>query len=112
MDFAFFVVNFHYSKDEYNQLTLKEKLFIRKEYENRMVRESTLLRDSVANAVGNVFRKKNKRPTPLWKKRTKKADKQVIRDNMRTIAEIEKKETGWIDQIYKANGWKKKKGES
>lgn len=109
MDFAFFAVNFGYTKRDYAELTERDKLFIYKAYENKVVSESTLMRDAVLNAVSNALRKKNKSFMKLWKKRTQKANKEVIADHIKTIMEIEKKETNWIDKIYQANGMKKPK---
>lgn len=107
MDFAFFAVNFGYSKRDYNELTERERLFIYKAYENKIVSDTMLIRDAVFNAVNNALRKKGKRFQKLWKKRVKKADKTIVQDNLQTVLDIEKKETGWIDKIYKANGIKK-----
>ena len=107
IDFAFFVVNFGYSKEDYNALSETEKLFIRKAWENYTVSWSTLVRDAVFNGVGNALRKKGKWFQKLWKKRARKADKDLIRENTKTIMEIEEHEKGWIDRIYKANGMKK-----
>lgn len=84
-------------------------MFIRKAYENKVVTESTLIRDAVLNAIANSRRKRGKSLIKLWKKVTKRADHKAIRDNMDIIAEIEKKETGWIEKIYAANGKKVKK---
>lgn len=109
MDFAFFAVNFGYSKRDYLELTDTERMFIYKAYENKTVSWTTLVRDAVFNAVGNALRKKNKRFQKLWKKRTKKVDRDVIRETTNTIIDIEKGEKGWIDLIYKANGMKRKK---
>lgn len=108
IDFAFFAVNFGYSKRDYLELTDTERQFIYKAYENKVVSWSTLVRDAVLNAVGNALRKKNKRFQKLWKKRAKSADRDLIIENTKTILEIEKKEKGWIDLIYKANGIKRK----
>lgn len=107
MDFAFFAVNFGYSKSDYLELTDRERMFIYKAYENRVVSQTTLIRDAVFNAVGNVLRKKNKRFQKLWKRIARKADKDVICENMETVMEIEKKEADWIDLIYQANGLNK-----
>ena len=104
MEIAFFVVNFGYSKRDYLELTETEKLFIYKEFENRTVKNSTLLRDAVFNAVINANRKKGKSFKKLWKKREQRADREVIQNNIETIREIEKNEKGWIEKIYEANG--------
>nr|DAG31496.1 MAG TPA: hypothetical protein [Caudoviricetes sp.] len=109
IDFAFFVVNFGYTKADYNALTERERMFIYKAYENNLVSQSTLLRDAVFNAVNNALRKKGKRFQKLWKKRPKKANKELVNTNLQTVQEIEQREKGWIDIIYKANGMKKPK---
>ena len=102
MDFAFFVVNFGYTKKDYLALTPREKAFIYKAYENKTISTSTMIRDAVLNAEGSPFRK-------LWKKKQQKADKVTVQQNMNEIMQIEKNEKGWIDAIYEANGMKKPK---
>jgi len=60
------------------------------------------------NAYINANRKKNKKIIPLWKKKQQKADKELVKDNLRIIQETEKKEgKSWVDLIYKINGFKK-----
>lgn len=108
MDFAFFCVHFGYGKAEYNELTEREKLFIRKEYERATVSETTLLRDAVFNALWNVNRKKGRGFRPLWKKHTP-VDTEQVKSDFAVIEEIESKEKGWVEKIYSANGWKMKK---
>lgn len=109
IDFAFFVANFGYSKRDYNELTEVDKAFIRKAYENKVVTESTLIRDAVLNAIANYHRKRGKSFMKLWKKKPKKTDRIKVADDLKLVTEIEAKETGWIDKIYAANGWKKPK---
>lgn len=105
IDFAFFVVNFGYSKADYEALTRKEKVFIYKAWENKTVQESTHLRNSVLNAVNNALRKKGKKFVHLWKKKQKKLDKDVAKENMKIIRTVESNEgKAWVDLIYKANG--------
>lgn len=115
IEFAFFAANFGYSKRDYLELTDLDKQFLYKAWENRTVAAGTHIRDAVLNALTNSFRKKGKRFIKLWKKRPKKADMEKIQQNFDTIKEIEKREAGWIDRIYKANGLKrpvkKKSGE-
>lgn len=106
IDFAFFVVNFGYSKSDYEMLTPCEKAFIYKAWENKAVSDSTMFRDAALNAISNAFRKKNKRFIRLWKKKQKKANKDVIKENLHVIEEAEKKEgKGWVDLIYQTNGF-------
>lgn len=106
MDFAFFVVNFHYTRADYDALTAVEKAFIYKAYETKVVRDSNIERDAVLNAVANAHRKKGKQVQALWKKRPKKADMVVVMENINLVHEIEKGEKNWIDKIYEANGMK------
>lgn len=68
-----------------------------------------MMYNAVFTATYNVKRKKNKRALKLWRKvRTRKADMEVIHDNLAVIREVEAKEgKGWIDVIYQKNGLKK-----
>lgn len=110
MDFAFFAVNLGYSKSDYYELTPREAVFIRKKWEEKTVSESTLLRNSVLNAVSNALRKKNSRFRELWKKLGRPIDKEKAEDNMKIVQEIEEKEgKGWVDKILQANGLKRRK---
>lgn len=113
MDFAFFAVNFHYSRSDYNALTPTEKAFIYKAWEDKTVSDSTLMRDAVLNAVSNALRKKHSSFKKLWKKLQRKADKEKARDDMKIAAEIEEKEgKSWVDKVYKAAGMKRKGGKN
>ena len=104
------------SKSEYQEFTPAELIFIRKEWENAVVFDSTLTRDAVMNAEYNVNRKKGKRFRKLWTKLGKitQTEKKTYEDTKKRILEIEKeKPTRWVEKIYEANGWKlnkKKKG--
>ena len=103
-------MNLGYSKADYNALTPIEMAFIRKAYEDRVVFESTVLRDAVMNANYNINRKKGKPLKKLWTRIVKltKSDKTVQKKNVDLIQKIEKKETGWVRRLYEANGWIKK----
>ena len=109
IDFAFFVTNFHYTKTDYEALTPKEKAFIYKAWENKLVADTTHIANAVNNAVSNALRKKGKKATPLWKRKQRKHDVQKMRDTYKEvlIAE-EKKGKAWVDAIYKANGMERK----
>lgn len=110
VDFAFFAVNFNYSKSDYNELTPKDKAFIRKAYENKVVKETTDIRNAVYNAIGNALSKKNSKFVELWKKNQKKADKEKAIEDIQSVLIIEEKEgKSWVDKIYKANNMKKPK---
>lgn len=102
-DFAFFVVNFHMSRADYESLTQTEKAFIMKAYENKIVTETTLINNAVANAVANVNRKKGKRWNPLWKKRPKKSDTEELKTIMAKVKR-EDSDKSWVEKIYANNG--------
>ncbi|SJZ37901.1 hypothetical protein [Garciella nitratireducens] len=105
IDFAFFAVNFNYSKSDYEELTPKEKTFIYKAWEDKIVRESTLLNNAVYNAIANSHRKKGKKYQKLWKKKPKSVDQDIAYNNMKIIKDIEKRDgKSWIEKIYKAGG--------
>lgn len=107
MDFAFFAVNFGYSRDDYDSLTMTERAFIYKAWEDRIVLETTFLRDAVFNAVSNAFRKKNKKFRKLWHKKQEKADKELMKDNIQIAKDVEAAEgKDWIRRIYETNGLK------
>lgn len=108
IDFAFYFVNFGTSKDEYLELTKREKYFIRKAHENKIVQENTLMRNAVLNAISNAMRKKSQKFIDLWKKSRKELDKDLASNNLQIITEVERKEgKSWVDKIYEANNLKK-----
>lgn len=103
MDFAFFAANFGYSRRDYYELTPTEKAFILKAYENKVVTDTTLLRNAVKNAVDNAFRKKGSRFRDLWKKANGKKDKAFERSALEVIRKNEALEgKSWIAKIYAA----------
>lgn len=105
IDFAFFVANFGYTKADYDALTECEKAFIMKAWEEKQVLQTSLVNKAVANAVCNALRKKNSRAVPLWKKKTKKANKAQSKALIADIEKIEKTQgKSWVDKIYNANG--------
>lgn len=108
IDFAFFAVNFGYSKTDYEELTPKEKAFIYKAWEEKIVSDSYHVYNAVFTAAYNVNRGKNKKALKLWRKaKVRKADMEIIQDNLKIIREVEQKEgTAWIEKIYRANGMK------
>lgn len=108
MDFAFFAVNFGYSKADYDALTLKEKTFIYKAWETREISRMMLVYNAVFTATYNVNRRKNKRAIdPLKRRKSKKADMETVSANLKIARQVATMEgTAWVDKIYRANGLK------
>lgn len=95
------------NKTEFDLLTEKEKMFIKKEHENKFLSDTTWMRNAVLNAEANINRKKGKKFIDLFPK-TNKADKDYNENAVKNILEIEKKNgKSWVDLVYKANGMKK-----
>ena len=101
-DFAFFVVNFHMSRADFESLTPTEKALIMKAYENKVVMETQQMNNAVANAVANVMRKKGRPWRPLWKKKPQKADTKELAQLARDIQKKDK-DKSWVDRILSAN---------
>ncbi len=111
IDFAFFAVNFGYSKADYQALTPKERLFIYKAWEQKKVSLTSDIYNAVFTAFYNVQRGK-KRALKLFKKKQRKIDKNTLDFNLKTILKVEEKEgKGWLEQVYKANGMRFKRKE-
>lgn len=113
-DFAFFVVNFNYSRHAYDQLTETEKMFIRKAYETKLVNDMTFTRNAHLNAIANSKRKKAAKFIDLFTKKRKKVDKEYNKNAENVITNVEKKEgKSWVDKLYAGIGRKRpvKKGE-
>lgn len=105
---AFFIVNFGLSKNDYLQLTEREKIFIRKAYEDKTVKETTDIRNAVYNAIGNSFRKKNSKPQELWSKKSQTIDIEQAKIDYTFIEKLEEEQgKSWVDLIYQANGMRK-----
>lgn len=77
-------------------------LFIRKEIENRTVRESTLLQDAVQVAVNNCL---SKRKAKLWVRNTGEYDESLI-----PLSEIEAIQ-GLMEESPPWTPWQRKGGE-
>ena len=108
IDFAFFFVNFNTSKREFMELTKREKVFIRKAWEEKEVRASTFMRNAVMNAVANAMRDKKTPFRDLWKKKQKPVDFEVVENNLDVVEESNKEDGfDWVAEIYKANGLNK-----
>ncbi len=113
IDFAFFAVNFGYSKRDYQELTPREKVFIYKAWENKTIADSSSFYNAMFTATYNVNRSKNKHALKLWKKKSRKhADMDRVKENISIIKSVDKKEgKSWIDFIYDKNGLKKPRKE-
>lgn len=85
---------------------MREKTFIYKAWEEKTVADSYHIYNAVFTATYNVNRKKNKKALKLWRKqKVRKADMEVVHDNLKIIKEVEEKEgKSWVAQIYQANG--------
>lgn len=115
MELAFFVTEFHYTKQDYESLTPAEVAFIMKAWEEKLVRDTTYTRDAVLNAIVNGLRKKSQRFRELWKKSVPFTEDQKtdMRQKLKIIEEIEKKSgKGWIDRILKNAGIRRKGGKA
>lgn len=106
IDLAFFVTNFNYSKEDYYQLTPRERAFILKAWESKLVTDTTHLRNAVLNAISNAFKKKGSRFVDLWKKKSKPVDMEIVTENIRIVNKLEE-DKSWVDKIYQANGMKR-----
>ena len=80
-------------------------LLLKKLGKDKMVSDSYNMYNAMFKASYNVQRPKRKRALKLWQKsRTKKADMEVVQDNLRIVKEVEQNEgMNWVKQIYKAN---------
>lgn len=103
-DLAFFVVQIGMSRKEFDKLTEKEKMFIKKEHENKFISETTWFRNAVLNAEANANRKKSAKFIELFPKKQAKADKEYNEDAIQIILEMENKNgKTWVEKVYKAN---------
>lgn len=110
-DFAFFAVNFGYSKADYLSLTPREAMFIRKEYENHLVSHFELMSKAVANGVSNALRKRGKRAHDLFKKKPKVGNKLTAKAMRAVVDEVEQRDgKDWVKRIYSQTGFKPRKG--
>ena len=103
---AFFVANFNYTKAEYDKLTIKERKFILKAWENKVIFENHLDRNAVSNAYINANRKKGAKSFPLWKKAVNKnIDIKKLKADFREIEKMENEDGGkkWVQAIYAAH---------
>lgn len=106
---AFFVVNLGFSKEDYYHLTLTEREFILKAWEERELREHELIRNDVLNAVCNALRGKGQRFIELFSKPQKPADKLKAKQYIQIAEQSNQNDGDWIRKIYESNGLNKPK---
>jgi len=107
MDFAFFAANLGYTKADYEALTWTEIEFVKKAWEDRIVRDTHLTNTAHHVALVNANRKKGMRSIPVLRKRDiraitleKIAEYREIVERIKQRDEISKKE--WIKKIYRS----------
>ena len=109
-DFAFFAVQFGYSKADYNALTETERALILKAYENKVVADTNLLAGAVLNAVSNAFLVLHRLPEPAARAVAVVLCWYASAAFSRASAAFYPfSGTAWVEAIYKANGRKRKK---
>lgn len=79
MDLAFFIVNFGYTKADYQALTPRERAFVYRAWEDKLVRESQLNHDASLLAYVNANRKKGRKAQPLWRKQADRIDPEEMK---------------------------------
>lgn len=105
MDFAFFAVNFGYSKSDYEQLTPREVRFIYKAYEDMVVSQSYRIYNAVYTAFYNANRPKRKRALKLFKKKGAKISREQQKETLDAVLESQKNDGNWVARLYKENGF-------
>ena len=102
-DLAFFVANFGYTKEDYNQLTPKEKAFIYKAYERKLVLESSIASNGVGIAVRNVLRRDGEPYIQLWEKKNKQIENiEEIMNAVEVVLEMEERDgKDWVKALYR-----------
>ena len=102
------MVNFNYSKADYDALTETEKKFIYKAYETKTISDCTHIRNAVLNATVNANRKKNKKFIELFEKKQEKVDVEFTENALEVINEVEERDgKSWVDLLYNKNGLKR-----
>ena len=94
IDLAFFVVNFGFTKRDYLDLTPRERMFVYRAWEDKLVRDSQLNHDATLLAEANAHRKRGRSIKPLWTKRGT-----VDAEEMQRLVQKEKKANNGITGI-------------
>ena len=94
IDLAFFVVNFGFTKRDYLDLTPRERMFVYRAWEDKLVRDSLFNYDFSLLAETNAHRKRGRSIKPLWTKRGT-----VDAEEMQRLVQKEKKANNGITGI-------------
>lgn len=92
------MVNLGLSKKDVEDITPTERAFIIKAFEDKVVLETTLLRDAFLNAYTNANRKKNKPFVHLFKKRAKKIDKEEYLSKFLEVSQM-RHDNSWVKML-------------
>ena len=98
-DLAFFIVNFGFSKQEYLDLTPRERMFVYRAWEDKLVRDSQLNHDATLLAEANAHRKRGRSVKPLW---TRKGE--VDTEEMQRLVHKEKSNKGISNILSRIRG--------
>ena len=103
IEFAWFAVNLGYDREQFDMLTQREIAFIKKEWENKVVFDTTMMFKAIMTGFANAYKKKGGRPKKIWEKLK---GKQLAQEEVAT----RKKELEIAKQIAKKSGtdWIKK----
>lgn len=85
-------MNLGWSLSEYDSITPVQRLFILREWERKVVRETDMLKQAVELAVANVHRGRGKAYMQLWKRKVDAGDIAITYDEAKALkAAIEAK---------------------
>ncbi len=111
MDFAFFAVNFGYTRAQFNALTPREIAFLYKAYEDSFVSRSYQLYNACFTAFYNANRGKKRRALKLFRRaHSEAADKEKIKENLAAVEESNRNDGDWLGRLYRENGYLISKG--
>ena len=100
IDLAFFIVNFGFTKRDYMELTPRERAFVYRAWEDKLVRDSQLNHDATLLAEANAHRKRGRSVKPLWTKHGR-----VDPEEMQRLVQKEKsKQTGITGILNRIRG--------
>ena len=96
LDFAYFVVKFGWTREQYDSLTEVERLLILKQIETETVQEQEKLQATFELAISNVMRKKGKKYRKLFKRVKKKLkdEQPITKDEAKQIKKALAKRMG------------------